>query len=353
MIKHVPLSLSRRDFMKISSGTLAYLGLSSALTPKLAEALEKAANKRQPVVWLHFASDTGCTESLVKADKPGAAELILDILSIDYNETIMAAGGKQAVENLKEAVAKGGYICIVEGGVPTKEGYGMISGRQMYDIAQEVCGNATAVVGVGSCSFDGGVPASTPNPSSIVGIGAFLKSKGIDKPVINIPGCPVNPEFLIGTVVNVLLLGKIPELDSLGRPKDYFGRTIHDNCPRRSHFDNGHFVEAFGTQAEADGFCLYKMGCKWPETHSECPRILWNERLSWCIGAGSPCIGCMEPGFTDEFATFYERLPNVSLPGGRVSANKVGIGLAVATGVGIVGHAAGRVVTGSKKEDNK
>ncbi len=348
-----PLSLTRRDFLKIASGTLAYLGFSSSLAPKLANALEKAAKRRQPVVWLHFASDTGCTESLIKADRPTPAELVLDILSIDYNETIMAAAGKQAEENLKNAVERGDYICVVEGGVPTKKGYGMVAGRDMYDIMKEVGAKAKAVVAVGSCAFDGGIPAGTPNPGAIKGVGQFLKESGINTPVINLPGCPANPEFIIGTVVHVLMLGKIPELDTLGRPKMYYGRTIHDNCPRRAHFDKGQFVESFGSPEEAKGYCLYKMGCKGPETYSECPRILWNARLNWCIGAGSPCIGCMEPKFVDNFAPFYARMANISLPSGDVSADKIGIGMAVATGVIVAGHAIGRAVAGGKKKEDE
>jgi NiFe hydrogenase small subunit HydA len=351
MFKKVPVSFSRRDFLKIAGGTIGYLSFSNALTPRLAMALEKASKKRQPVVWLHFASDTGCTESLIKADKPGAASLVLDILSIDYNETIMAAAGDRAEANLAAAVSRKDYLCIVEGGVPTKKGYGMIGGRDMYDVAAEVCGSAQAVVAIGSCSFDGGIPAGDPNPSAIKGIGTFLSGKGVKVPVINLPGCPVNPEFIIGTVVNVLLLGKVPELDSLGRPKMYYGRTIHDNCPRRSHFDNSRFVEGFGTIEEAAGHCLYKMGCKGPETYSECPLILWNERLSWCIGAGSPCIGCMEPGFVDRFAPFYARLANVSLPSGDVNADKVGIGMAAATAAAVAGHAAFKAMSKSKNKE--
>jgi len=350
MYKKRPGSLTRRDFLKIAGGTIGYLGFSSTLTPRLARALEKAAAKRQPVVWLHFASDTGCTESLIKADKPNAADLVLDVLSVDYNETIMAAAGKRAEANLEAAVARKDYICIVEGGVPMKKGHGMIGGKEMFDVATSVCGNAQAVVAIGACSFDGGIPAGNPNPSAIKGIGPFLKEKGISVPVINLPGCPANPEFVIGTVVNVLLLGKVPDLDSLGRPKMYYGRTIHDNCPRRSHFDNSRFVEAFGSADEAAGHCLYKMGCKGPETHSECPLILWNERLSWCIGAGSPCIGCMEPGFVDKFAPFYARLANITLPSGDVDADKVGIGMAAATALAVGGHAIGRAMSKTKNK---
>lgn len=341
--------LTRRDFMKIAGSTVAMFGLSQALTPKLARALEKAAKGRPKVVWLHFASDTGCTESLIKTDNPSTADLVLDILSIDYHESIMAAAGHQADEVLRNAVAGKDYVCIVEGGIPTVPGHGMISGREMLDIAKEVCGNAAAVLAVGSCAVDGGVPAAKPNPSRILGVDEALNMKG---KVINLPCCPVNPEWLIGTVVYFLTTGKAPELDAKGRPVMFFGRKIHDNCPRRTHFDAGHFVEVFGSKEEALGYCLYKVGCKGPEAWSECPKTRWNSKESWCIEIGSPCVGCSENNWTDQFAPFYGTLANVALPYGDLTADKIGIGIAIATGAAIAGHAIGKATKGGKPKQD-
>jgi len=340
--------LSRREFVQIASATLATLGLSGTLTPKLARALEKAAAGRPKIVWIHFASDTGCTESLIKSDHPNTAELVLDILSIDYHESIMAAAGKQADEVLAKAVAGKDYICVVEGGIPTVPGHGMIGGREMLDIAKEVCGNAKAVVAIGSCAVDGGVPAAKPNPSRILGVGEALGMK-----VVNLPCCPVNPEWLVGTVVYVLTMGKLPELDKQGRPLMFYGRKIHDNCPRRTHFDGGRFVEQFGSKEEAAGYCLYKVGCKGPEAWSECPKTRWNSKESWCIEIGSPCLGCSENKWTDHFAPFYGKLANVALPYGDVTADNIGVGIAVATGAAIVGHAVVKAARGKSSDDSK
>jgi hydrogenase small subunit len=223
----------------------------------------------------------------------------------------------------------------------------MIGGREMLAIAKEVCGNATAVVAIGSCAVDGGVPAARPNPSRILGVGEALGMK-----VVNLPCCPVNPEWLVGTVVYVLTMGKLPELDGKGRPLMFYGRTIHDNCPRRTHFDGGRFVGQFGSKEEAAGYCLYKMGCKGPEAWSECPKTRWNSKESWCIEIGSPCLGCSENSWTDHFAPFYGKLADVALPYGDVTADKIGIGLAVATGAAIAGHAVLKATRG-KGEDGK
>lgn len=344
--------VNRREFLKFCGATAALIGLSELGGPAVAAALEKAA-KRQPVVWLNFASDSGCTEAFVKATYPGPAEVILEILSVDYNETIMAAAGKQTDEILAASRKAGGYILIVEGGIPTKKGHGMIGNQEMLDVFKEHAAPAVAVMAIGSCATYGGVPAAKPNPSQIIGVSEAMKRVGITKPLINLDLCPVNPQYLIGVVVNYLLLGKIPDLDHLGRPLMFYGQTIHDNCERRAHFDAGRFVEKFGSEAEAMSWCLYKMGCKGPMTYSACPKVQYNDRTSWCIKAGGPCIGCAERDWTDKFAGFYEPLPGVKIPGlGGVEAgaDKIGAVAAVATAAGIAIHAAVTAVSGRTGE---
>ncbi len=347
--------IKRRDFLKYCGATAVLIGLSESFAPKIAAALEKAA-KRQPVVWINFASDSGCTEAFIKATYPSPSEVILDILSVDYNETIMAAAGKQAEEILAKSAKAGGYVLIVEGGVPTKKGHGMIGNKEMLDVLKEMAAPAVAVIAIGSCATDGGVPAAKPNPSQIIGTGAALEKLGIKKPLINMDLCPVNPQYLVGVVVNFLLLGDIPALDAQGRPKMFYGQTIHDNCERRAHFDAGRFVEKFGSKEEALGYCLYKVGCKGPMTYSACPKIQYNDRTSWCIKAGGPCIGCAERGWTDKFAGFYEPLPGVKIPGlGGVEAgaDTIGAVAAVATAAGIAIHAAATSAAGRTKEGGK
>ncbi len=344
--------LKRRDFLKYCGATAALLGLSEAFIPKIAAALEKAS-KRQPVIWLNFASDSGCTEAFVKATYPSPAEVILDILSVDYNETIMAAAGKQSEEILAKSRKDGGYILIVEGGIPTKKGHGMIGNKEMLEVFKENAAPAIAVLAIGSCATDGGVPAAKPNPSQIIGTAEALKRVGLNKPLVNLDLCPVNPQYLVGVVVNFLLLGKLPELDKFGRPLMFYGQTIHDNCERRAHFDAGRFVEKFGSNEEALNYCLYKVGCKGPMTWSACPKIQYNDRTSWCIKAGGPCIGCAERGWTDKFAGFYERLPGVKIPGlGGVEAGADTLGAiaAVATAAGIAVHAVATAASGRTKE---
>lgn len=339
--------LSRRDFLRFCTATSFLLGLGEAWVPRIARALEKAAARRPSVVWLNFASDTGCTEALVKANYPNAAQLILESLSLDYHETIMAAAGAQSEQILQQSFDRGDYVLIIEGAIPTKKGYGMIARREMIDIGKQFASKAKAVIAVGSCATWGGVPAGAPNPAGLKGVQEAL---GAD--CINLDLCPVNEGILVATIVDLLLTDRIPARDSFGRPKIFYGQTVHDMCERRAHFEAGRFVERFGSQEEELGYCLYKVGCKGPMTYANCPKIRYNDRVSWCVLAGAPCIGCAEHGWVDKFAGFYERLPGVRIPGlagVEAGADKIGAVAGGATLVGIAAHAIGTAAKGRFK----
>lgn len=298
--------VSRRDFMKYCTFLTATMGLSSSFVPKVAEVFA-APKQRPPVIWLHFAECTGCSEALLRSIYPYIDELVLEILSVEYHETIMAAAGQQAEDQLHSAVKKynGKFICVVEGAVGTKYngGYGKVGGRTFLDIAKDVVPKALATIAIGTCSAYGGVQAAAPNPGGFKGVGEALGIK-----TLNIPGCPPNPINFVGTIVNYLLLGKLPALDDLGRPLFAYGKTIHDQCPRRSHFEQDEFVEEFGSEEAAMGYCLYKVGCRGPETYNNCPIVKFNDGTSWPIEAGHPCIGCSEPDFWDKMSPFYEEM---------------------------------------------
>ena len=115
------------------------------------------------------------------------------------------------------------------------------------------------------------------------------------KTVVTIPGCPANPYNFLGVVLQYATLGTLPKLDELGRPLFAYGRTIHEHCPRRAHFDAGRFANTFGDEGHRQGYCLYKLGCKGPMTHANCSTLAFGEVVDcWPIGIGHPCVGCTE-----------------------------------------------------------
>ncbi len=297
---------SRRSFMRYCTFLSAAMGLSSSFIPKVAEVFA-APKQRPPVIWLHLGECTGCSEALLRSSYPFPDDLLLETLSVEYHETIMAAAGHQAEENLHAAVKKynGKFICVVEGAIPTiyTGAYGKIGNRTFLEIAKDVCPKAAAVICLGTCSSYGGIQAANPNPGGYKGVGDALGMK-----TVNIPGCPPNPVNFVGTLVNYLLLGKLPALDEVGRPLFAYGKTIHDQCPRRSHYENAEFVNEFGSEEAAMGYCLYKLGCKGPDTYNNCPIAKFNDGTSWPVEAGHPCIGCSEPGFWDKMTPFFEEM---------------------------------------------
>ncbi len=316
--------LNRRGFLKGCTIAAAAMGISETMVPKMVEAA--AAAQRPPVVWLHFQECTGCTESLLRGSHPDLARLLLDVISLDYHETVMAAAGHQAEELLHQTIEKyeGKFICVVEGGIPLAEDgiYCKIADKTAVEILEEVAPKAAAIMSIGSCAAYGGIQAAAPNPTGAVGVKDLVHGT----PVINIPGCPPNPISLLGTILHYLTFKRLPQLDSLNRPLFAYGRRIHDHCERRPHFDEGRFVEQFGDEFHKLGYCLYKVGCKGPETFANCPAVRFNDVDVWPVSVGHGCVGCTEPNFWDTMTPFYERLPNVKIPGTGIVEDADSIG---------------------------
>lgn len=338
--------VSRRDFMKFCTAMAAALALPSGFISQIAEALEK---KQKPyLVWLEYQDCAGDTEALLRANKPTVAEIVLDILSVEYHETIMAASGKQAEKSLMDVVKnhKGKYFAVVEGSIPMKDGgvYCCIGGKSAIDLAKEICGNALATIAVGTCACYGGIPAANPNPTGAVGVKDAVPAAA----VVNLPGCPVNVENITATIVHYLTFGSLPTLDGLGRPYFAFGKRIHDNCERRAHFDAGQFVRKWGDEGHRLGWCLYEMGCKGPAAYQNCPTMKYNEKTSWPVQAGHGCLGCALPNFWDTMTPFYRRLPKVPGVGVETTADKIGLGIAAAAAAGVAAHA---IASSAKKKE--
>ena len=327
--------ITRKDFLKFCTSMAAFLGLKTSSIGQIVEALEKKS--RLPVIWFHFQECTCCSESFIRTSHPLVATLVLDKISLDYQETLMAASGIQAEEAYQEVMKKhpGEYIVMVEGSIPTKdEAYCCIGGRSALDILEEAVENSKAVVAWGNCASSGCVQAAKPNPTGAKPVHEVISGK----PVINVQGCPPIADVMAGVIVHLLTFDRIPQLDALGRPKAFYSRRVHDTCYRRASFDAGLFVESFDDEGAKKGYCLYKVGCKGPVTYNSCGIIKWNDGESYPIQSGHPCIGCSEEGFWDN-GPFYQRLPDVKGFGIESTADKIGLGLGVVTVAGIAGHA--------------
>ncbi len=330
--------VSRRDFLKWTSVMTAALMLPAVFKPMVARAAENFG--RIPVVWLSFAECTACAEAFLRSSNPGIADILLETIDLEYQENLMAAAGYQAEECLEKAVKdfKGKFICIIEGALPRGLDGNYIrigaKGRTGIEIAREVAPKAAAVIAMGSCASFGNVPAARPNPTDAASI-----TKAIGVKTVNIAGCPPNAINITGTILHYVMFGAMPPVDSLGRPLWAFGKRIHDFCERRGHYDAAEFVSEWGDDAAKKGWCLYNMGCKGPYTYGNCPRVRYNDHVSWPVMAGHGCIGCFEPGFWDTMAPLEKPIAAGTIGGGEKTVDTIGAVLAGAAAAGIAAHA--------------
>ena len=347
--------VTRRSFMKLCGAVAVAAGLSASAAPKVAQALEHSVigateGKLYPVIWIEGASCTGCTESFAQVDSPDPATVVLEMLSLNYSETLSAAAGWSMEEAKEQTIKNCNYILVYEGAV--LEGWGgqalRVANKTGEEHLTEAAANAQAVVALGSCAVNGGWCAAYPNPSNAMGVQKFLQKQGITTPVINIPGCPANPEWLVAVLVKVLYLGAIPALDMDNKPSQIFGQTIHDNCERRGHFENGEFVYKFGSEEEAKGYCLYAVGCRGPQTKANCGVTLWNHGRTWCVQAGSPCIGCCEadpddPGhnWVEVNTPFYKRQRDLRVGPIKFQPSTLALGITGIVALALVVHGFG------------
>ncbi len=337
--------VSRREFNKWCLGLISLMGIAS-VTEGGAEAAQAVADRisaiRRPVViWLQLQECTGCLESTIRSYNEEIGNLVLSVVSMPYNELLMAAAGEAANRALEDAV-KQPHILVVNGSVPLADGgvYCTIGGETAETVLRRAAENATYVLAVGSCAYYGSIQAARPNPTGAVGVQDILT----DRPVINVPGCPPIGDVITAVILYLLTFEQAPPCDGQNRPLMAYGQRIHNNCPRRAHFDAGQFVDVFDDHSARECYCLYKMGCKGPNTFSPCPIIKWNGGVSFPIQSGHPCIGCTELHFFDAMSPFYKELPNVKGFGIEASANTLGVAAMAATGVALAAHVVGSAI---------
>ncbi len=165
--------ITRRQLVKFCSAMLGTLALPERYLAQVVQAVGKA---RKPVlVWLQFQDCTGCSESMLRSSHPDVADVVLELLSWEYHEVIMAGAGKQANAVLDRVVKedKGKYLVVVEGAIPTGDDgvYCTIGGQHApWKSPSKVCRNAAATIAVGACAFDGGLVRSAPNPTGALGV---------------------------------------------------------------------------------------------------------------------------------------------------------------------------------------
>ena len=258
----------------------------------MADTLARLAVGKAPVLWLQGQSCSGCSVSLLNCEAVGPCRLITRYISLRFHQTLSTATGHLAVETVQRTIQEGGYLLVVEGAVPAQMARACLFGDEPFtEQLARAARSAKAVVSVGSCASYGGIPAAEHNPTGACGAPQYLKQSGIGTPCVVVPGCPAHPDWVVGTLAHMLSFG-IPALDDTGRPKVFFGRKVHDQCPRFADYEREKFAASFGDEG-----CLFKLGCIGTLTRADCSLRGWNGGVNFCMRAGAPCVGCASPHF--------------------------------------------------------
>jgi len=352
------MNVTRREFLEAGLGSISVLGFSLWEIPELVQNCAAQQPERVaeiPLIWMATGSCTGCSVSLLNSAAPSVRFVLVGNmlpdkrLTLAFHTTLMASSGDLSMQALEKVVQEhtGNYILVVDGAMATRAGgmycaIGERDGKPVtgYDHVRDLGRSALAAVAVGTCAAYGGIPAAQPDPTGCISLGELFKRERIQTPVINLPGCPPHPDWIVGALTSVLLGGPGSlQLDPYGRPAAFYSRLIHDHCPYRGYYERGEFAQRFGEHG-----CLVKLGCKGPVTHADCPIRRWNNGTSWCVQAGHPCIGCTEPGFPYEKSLFQAVSPaQLTFPGTYPSTEKDGRHQADANtyaAIGMIGVAA-------------
>ena len=220
------------------------------------------------------------------------------------------------------------FVLVVEGSIPNEQihapgGYWAAMGTdpktnqpiKTTEWIDRLAPKALAVVAIGTCATFGGIHAMAGNPTGCMGMNDYLgwdwKSKA-GLPVVNVPGCPVQPDNFMETLLYLLYqvagLAPMIPLDDEGRPKWLFGKTVHDGCDRGAYYEQGDFASEYGSPK-----CLVKLGCWGPVVNCNVPKRGWMAGIGGCPNVGGICIGCTMPGFPDKFMPFMDEPPGANI----------------------------------------
>jgi NiFe hydrogenase small subunit HydA len=297
-----------------------HLDLPDHLIDDVDEHFDELLSGVAPVIWIQGQNCTGCTVALLNSVYFAPGNLGHSKLSLRYQPTVMSAEGSQATDLILQTENEyaGKYLLVLEGAVPTGDGetfctFGLTDGtkqlmgrtvpddRTAFDWLMELIPGAEAVLAVGNCASFGGIPTIESAVTGATSATDVVEAIDSDKPVINVAGCPPHPDWIVGTLIDLLLwVGEHkdpPVLDDRMCLKKFYEGKVHDTCERRPAFEEKRFLEDWNDCVPDEDRCLLRMGCRGPSTRADCPVRLWDYHTNWCVGMNSPCNGCTDPDF--------------------------------------------------------
>jgi len=296
------------------------------------------------ILWISEGmSCDGDSVSITAADQPAIEDVLLGAIpgipKVHLHNKVLSPtlGGEEFLAPFR-AAARGEldapFVLVVEGSIPNEtingDGYWTSFGNDeatgepltLNWWLDRLAPKAWGVVAIGTCATYGGIHAMAGNPTGCMGLADYLgwdfRSAG-DLPIVNVPGCPVQPENFMETLVWLLYqaagLAPVIPLDDQLRPQWIFGKTVHEGCDRAGYYEQGDFAQDYNSPK-----CLVKVGCWGPVVNCNVPKRGWMNGLGGCPNVGGICIGCTMPGFPDKFMPFMDQPP-----GGAVSTMITGV----------------------------
>ncbi|MEJ1463420.1 MAG: HupU protein [Candidatus Sedimenticola sp. (ex Thyasira tokunagai)] len=284
---------------------------------------------RKNLLWLQSGGCGGCTLSLLGAESPDLLTTLASVgIDLLWHPALSAASCSEVPRLLEQIVNDEiplDILCLEGSVIRGPDGSGAFhrlagSDKTMMVWIEQLAARAGQVLAVGSCAAYGGVTAGGCNPGEACGLqyegsrtggllGAeFVGSEGL--PVINIAGCPIHPNWLTETLVE-MAWGEMSaaSLDELGRPRSYADHLVHHGCPRNEYYE---FKASAGLPSQL-GCLMEHQGCLGTQAHGDCNTRLWNGEGS-CLRGGYACINCTAPGFEEPGHGFTETPKIAGIP---------------------------------------
>jgi hydrogenase small subunit len=223
------------------------------------------------------------------------------------------------------------FVLVMEGSVPNEEihggeGYWAALGTdsatgqpiKTNEWLDRLAPKAAAVIACGTCATYGGIHAMAGNPTGAMGLADYLGwnyKSTLGLPIVNVPGCPVQPDNFMETVLYLLYqvagLAPMIPLDEQLRPAWLFSKTVHEGCDRAGYYEQGDFATEYGSPK-----CIVKLGCWGPVVNCNVTKRGWMAGIGGCPNVGGICIGCTMPGFPDKFMPFMDAPPGATVSTG-------------------------------------